>query len=90
MCARAVSASTPNDAATAVAAPARYSHSGTGSSNVPPMACAATVSGINAPAARISAVDAASLRLMDREDADVDPLRIGVGVQLDRELPDAG
>src|SRR5688500_10885990 len=78
---------TTNDAATAVPAPARYSHNGTGSWNVPPMACAATGNGVAiATTSNAAAAAKRELRFIDREDVEADALGVLVGVELDREL----
>jgi len=79
-----------NEAPTAMAAAARYSQSGTGNWNVPPTAWADTVAGDAASAApTVPAAARRRLRLMDGEDSDASPSRIGLRVELDRELAGA-
>src|SRR5688500_4446025 len=78
---------TMNEAPTAIAAAARYSHSGTGSWNVPPTACADTAAGAAASATpMVPAAARRRLRLMDGEDSDARARRVGGRMELDREL----
>ena len=79
-----------NETPTAIAAAARYSQSGTGSWNVPPTAWADTIAGDAASAAPTAPAAARRrLGLMDGEDTDAGARRIGLRVELDRELSGA-